>query len=144
LEGEGMGGWRTYGNNIYKMFRTADYATGIEKIEVAADGTVTAGQFIASKDAAAATKYFGTGNLVIQNENLGYYWDAAEPTKIQKFNPTTMENIGSMDFTEEVNERVTPDVTLAAIGQKFLAIKGGKLFANLTYATNPESQSGFF
>src|SRR5690606_9179311 len=29
-------------------------------------------------------------------------------------------------------------------GHKFLAIKGGKLFANLTYATNPESQIGFF
>src|SRR5690606_14976284 len=69
LEGQGMGGWRTYGNNIYKMFRTSDYAQGIEKIEVAADGTVTAGQFIASKDAAAATKYFGTGNFVIQDEN---------------------------------------------------------------------------
>ena len=24
LEGQGMGGWRTYGNSIYKMFRTAD------------------------------------------------------------------------------------------------------------------------
>src|SRR5690606_39027313 len=144
LEGLGMGGWRLYGNNIYKMFRTSDYATGIEKIEVAADGTVTAGKFIASKDASAAEKYFGTGNLVIQDEHLGYYWDAAEPTKIQKFDPTTMVNIGSMDFTEEVNERKTPDVTLAAIGQKFLAIKDGKLFANLTYATNPESQIGFF
>ena len=144
LEGQGMGGWRTYGNNIYKMFRTADYATGIEKIEVAADGTVTAGQFIASKDASAAKKYFGTGNLVIQDEHLGYYWDAAEPTKIQKFDPTTMKNIGSMDFTEEVDERVTPDVSFAAIGQKFLAIKDGKLFANLTYTANPGPQIGFF
>src|SRR5690606_7868740 len=71
LEGQGMGGWRTYGNNIYKMFRTSDYATGIEKIEVTRDGTVTAGKFIASTDAAAAKKYFGTGNFVIQNQNLG-------------------------------------------------------------------------
>src|SRR5690606_24174789 len=104
LEGQGMGGWRLYGNNIYKMFSTSDYATGIEKIEVAADGTVTTGNFIASKDPAAAKKYFGTGNLVIQDENLGYYWDAAEPYKIQKFDPTTMKNIGSMDFEERVKE----------------------------------------
>src|SRR3546814_740046 len=34
LEGQGMGGWRTYGNNIYKMFRTEDYVQGIEKINV--------------------------------------------------------------------------------------------------------------
>ncbi|HWK99578.1 MAG TPA: hypothetical protein VNQ55_06510, partial [Parapedobacter sp.] len=131
LEGQGMGGWRTYGNNIYKMFRTTDYATGIEKINVAADGTVTAGQFISSKDPAAAAKYFGTGNLVIQDENLGYYWDAAEPYKIQKFNPTTMANTGSMDFEEKVKEMEISEVSFAAIGQKFLAIKNGKLFANL-------------
>src|SRR3546814_20821482 len=90
-----MGGWRTYGNNIYKMFRTEDYVQGIEKINVAADGTVTSGAFISSKDPAAAAKYFGTGNFVIQDDNLGYYWDAAEPYKIQKFNPTTMVNTKS-------------------------------------------------
>src|SRR5690606_3966175 len=99
LEGQGMGGWRTYGNWIFKMFRTSDYKTGIEKINVAKDGTVTTGTFIASKDDAAATKYFGTGNLVIQNETSGFYWDAAEPLKIQKFNPATMTNTGSLDFT---------------------------------------------
>ncbi|MEC3880534.1 hypothetical protein [Parapedobacter sp. 10938] len=144
LEGQGMGGWRTYGNNIYKMFRTADYVQGIEKINVAADGTVTSGAFISSKDQAAAAKYFGTGNFVIQDDNLGYYWDAAEPYNIQKFNPTTMVNTGSMDFEEEVKEMELSEVSFAAIGQKFLAIKNGKLFANLTYAKNTESQIGFF
>ncbi len=144
LEGQGMGGWRTYGNNIYKMFRTADYATGIEKINVAKDGTVTAGQFISSKNPTQADKYFGTGNFVIQDDNLGYYWDAAEPYKIQKFNPTTMVNTGSMDFEEQVKELQQSEVGFAAIGQKFLAIKNGKLFANLTYAKTTEGQAGFF
>lgn len=57
-----------------------------------------------------------------------------------------MENTGSMDFEEKVKERVTPDVAFAAIGQKFLAIKGGKLFANITYAKDRQatSQIGFF
>lgn len=147
LEGQGMGGWRTYGNNIYKMFRTSDYATGIEKINVAADGTVTASQFISSKDQAAAAKYFGTGNFVIKDENLGYYWDAAEPTKIQKFNPTAMTaSLGSIDLTEVVNERGADDdgIKFRSAGQKFLAIKGNKLYANLTYAKNDASQIGFF
>jgi hypothetical protein len=146
LEGQGMGGWRTYGNMIFKMFRTSDYATGIEKIQVAADGTVTSGAFISSKNPTQAAKYFGTGNLVIQNEQLGYYWDAAEPTKVQKFNPTTMTNIGSIDLTEAVNERGEgfAEITFRAAGQKFLAIKNGKLFVNLTYAKSPVNQIGFF
>ncbi len=148
LEGQGMGGWRTHGDNIYKMFRSADYATGIEKVNVAADGTVTAGQFIASKNPAEAEKYFGTGNFVIKDDDLGYYWDAAEPTKIQKFNPSTMANTGSIDFTDVVNEQGEDEagINFRAIGQKFLAIKGDKLFANITYAKNTTTQGqiGFF
>lgn len=146
LEGQGMGGWRTHGDNIYKMFRTSDYATGIEKINIAANGTVTAGAFLASKDAAASAKYFGTGNFVIKDDNLGYYWDAAEPTKIQKFNPTTMGNTGSIDLIEAVNERGVDEagINFRAVGQKFLAIKGNKLYANITYAKNDVNQIGFF
>ncbi|GGG74710.1 hypothetical protein GCM10007415_02840 [Parapedobacter pyrenivorans] len=147
LEGQGMGGWRTYGNHIYKMFRTSDYATGIEKINVTADGTVTAGQFISSKDQAAAAKYFGTGNFVIKDENTGYYWDAAEPTKIQKFNPASMTaNLGSIDLTNAINERGADEdgIKFRSAGQKFLAIKGNKLYANLTYAKQDASQIGFF
>lgn len=146
LEGQGMGGWRVYNNMIFKMFRTSDYATGIEKINILADGTVQSGTFIASKDAAAAAKYFGTGNLVIENETSGYYWDAAEPTKIQKFNPTTMANTGSIDVSAAINERGVDinAITFRAVGQKLLAIKNGKLYASLTYATSPTSQIGFF
>lgn len=142
LEGQGMGGWRTYGNWIFKMFRTSDYTTGIEKINVAKDGTVTAGSFIASDDA----KYFGTGNLVIQNETSGFYWDAAEPLKIQKFNPSTMTKTGSLDFASVVNERASNDATVKfrAIGQKLLAIKEGKLYANITYSEQDGGQAGFF
>ncbi|MBD1432973.1 hypothetical protein H8B06_09065 [Sphingobacterium sp. DN00404] len=146
LEGEGMGGWRTHGNNIYKMFRTTDYATGIEKINIAADGTVSAGAFIASKNQTEANKYYGTGNFVIKDDNLGYYWDAAEPTKIQKFNPSTMQNTGSLDLTAAVNERGAGEagITFRSVGQKFLAIKGNKLYANITYAKSPVNQIGFF
>src|SRR5690606_32784206 len=119
-------------------------ATGIEKIEITKDGTVSSGQFIASKDAAAAAKYFGTGNLVIQSETSGFYWDAAEPTKIQKFNPGTMANTGSLDLSAAVQERGegVDAITFRSVGQKLLAIKGGKLFANITYATSPVNQIG--
>lgn len=146
LEGLGMGGWRVYENTIFKKFRTTDNTTGIEKLNIAADGTVTTAAFIASKDASAAAKYFGTGNFVIKDDNLGYYWDAAEPTKIQKFDPVSMKNIGSIDYTSVVNERGTDvnEIKFRSIGQKFLAVKNGKLFANITYAKNDVSQIGFF
>lgn len=144
LEGQGMGGWRTYGDMIFKMFSTQSNSQGIEKIRVSENGTVTVDQFISPKSPTEASKYNGNGNLVIENETSGYYWDASEPYRIQKFNPTTMENTGSMDFEEEVKELEIGDVSFAAIGQKFLAIKNGKLFANLTYAKNTENQIGFF
>jgi len=146
LQGMSMTGWRTYDNWIFKMFRSEDRTQGIEKIQVAADGKVTAGQFLTSKNPTEAAKYNGTGNFVIQNETSGFYWDAAEPLKIQKFNPTSMSNTGSLDLTAAVNERGADEagITFRAVGQKFLAIKGGKLFANITYAKNPSSQIGFF
>ena len=147
LEGQGMGGWRIYGNWIFKMFTTIGNLQGIERINVAKDGTVTAGAYISSKNPSAAATYNGTGNLVIQDDNLGFYWDAAEPLKIQKFNPTTMKNIGALDFSAAVNAVAGSDnaaITFKSIGQKFLAIKGGKLFANMTFAKNPTTQIGFF
>lgn len=147
LEGQGMGGWRKHGNSLYKMFRTTDYKTGIEKLHISPNGTVTAETFLASKDDAAAAKYNGTGNFVIENDNSGYYWDAAEPTKIQKFNPTTMKNTGSLDLSAAINERGVGEegIIFRSVGQKFLAIKNGKLYANLTYAKGPgPTQIGFF
>ncbi|MGJ1430332.1 hypothetical protein ACR79M_01670 [Sphingobacterium spiritivorum] len=146
LEGQGMGGWRVHNNMIFKMFSTAGYVSGIEKIEVSKDGKVTAGKFISSKIPTEAAKYFGTGNLVIQNDDAGYYWDAAEPLKVQKFNPTTMVNTGSVDLSAAVNARGKDEalIKFRAAGQKFLAIKGGKLYVNLTYAKNDASQVGFF
>jgi len=142
----GAAGWRTYGNWIFKMFRSADATQGIEKVEVAKDGTVTAGKFITSKNPTEAAKRYGTGNFVIHDESLGFYWDAAEPLKIQKFNPATMSNTGSLDFADVVNERGSNEAAILfrAIGQKFLAVKEGKLYANLGYGKTASTQAGFF
>lgn len=142
----GMAGWRTYDNWIFKMSRSSDATQGIEKVEISADGRVTSGAFLTSKNPTEAAKYFGTGNFVILNETSGFYWDAAEPLKIQKFNPSTMVNTGSLDFTDAVNEQGAGEagITFRAIGQKFLAIKNGKLFANITYAKSPVNQIGFW
>lgn len=142
----GMAGWRTHDNAIYKMFRSADASQGIEKIEVAADGTVTSGAFLSSKNPTEAAKYFGTGNFVIDNANSGFYWDAAEPLKLQKFDPSTMRNSGSIDLADAINERGVDvaDIKFRAVGQKLLAIKGGKLYASLTYGKLATTQAGFW
>ena len=57
-----------------------------------------------------------------------------------------MANTGSIDLTEAVNERGSDDAAIKfrSAGQKFLAIKNGKLFANLTYTANEANQIGFF
>ncbi|MBD1425168.1 hypothetical protein [Sphingobacterium arenae] len=141
LQGLGFGGWRPYGNWLFKMFSTDANALGIERLEVNADGKVTPGQFIAGDNTTN-----GTGNFVIVDETKGYYWDGASPLKIQVFNPTTLSRTGDIDLAEAVNERGAdePEILYRAIGQKFLSVKNGKLFANITYATSDGTQKGFW
>lgn len=141
LQGLGLGGWRPYGNWLFKMFSTDANALGIERLEVNANGEVTPGQFIAGDNTTN-----GTGNFVIVDETKGYYWDGASPLKIQTFNPTNLSRTGEIDLANAVNERGTGEagILYRAIGQKFLAVKGGKLFANITYATTNGTQKGFW
>src|SRR5690606_3347378 len=132
-QGMGFGGWRPYGNWLLKMFSTETNALGIERLKVDADGTVNSDKFIA----AAANNINGSGNFTIANETSGFYWDGAKPLAIQTFNPTTMSRTGELDFTTAVNERGVDEegIKFRSIGQKFLAVKGGKLYANITYAS---------
>jgi hypothetical protein len=141
LQGMGFGGWRPYGNWLFKMFSTDANASGIERLEVNANGDITPGQFIAGDNTTN-----GTGNFVIVDETKGYYWDGAAPLKIQIFNPTTMSRTGDIDLADVVNQRGADEAEILyrAIGQKFLAVKGGKLFANITYATTNGTQKGFW
>lgn len=141
LQGFGFGGWRPYGNWLFKMFSTETNALGIERLDVNANGDVTPGQFIAGDNTN------GTGNFVIVDETKGYYWDGASPMKIQTFNPTTLSRTGEIDLEDAVNERGVGEagIKYRSIGQKFLAVKGGKLFANITYATGAVvPQTGFW
>jgi len=141
LQGLGFGGWRPYGNWLLKMFSTETNALGIERLNVDATGKVTPGNFIAGDNTTN-----GTGNFVIVDETKGYYWDGASPLKIQTFDPTAMSRTGEIDLTSAVNERGVgeADIKYRAIGQKFLAAKNGKLFANITYATSDGTQKGFW
>lgn len=141
LQGQGMGGFRTFENSIYKIFSTEDYSKSIERLAVAADGKV-----MVDKMLLPGQSKFGSGNFVIADENTGFYWDSDEPLAIQKFDPISLSRTGSIDLTEAVNERGQEEegILFRSVGQKFLAVKGGKLFANITYANSSGGQQGFF
>lgn len=141
LQGMGFGGWRPYGDWLLKMFSTETNSLGIERLTVTENGQINPEKFIA-----ADNNTNGSGNFVIDTETSGYYWDGNSPLKIQTFNPTTMERTGEIDLESVVNERGTDeaDIKYRSIGQKFLAVKNGKLFANITYATTDGTQKGFW
>ena len=141
LQGFGFGGWRPYGNWLLKMFNTESNAYGIQQLTVNASGKITNGKFIAGDNTTN-----GTGNFVILDDNKGFYWDAAAPLKIQTFSPSTMSRTGDIDLSAIVNERGQNEsaIKYRSIGQKFLAIKQGKLYANVSYAKTDGTQKGFF
>lgn len=140
VQGMGMGGWRPYKNWLLKLFKTEDNAKGVERLRVE-NGRVVPDNFLSGDNTTN-----GTGNFVIVNETQGFYWDGASPLKIQTFNPTTLSRTGEIDLTAAVNERGTGEagILYRSVGQKFLAAKNGKLFANVTYAKTNASQKGFF
>lgn len=140
LQGTGMGGWRPYKNWLLKMFNSTANEMGIERLKVA-NGTVAVDQFLKTDNTTN-----GSGNFVVVNETSGFYWDGASPLKIQKFNPATLSRTGELDFTAAVNTRGVGEAAILyrSIGQKFLAVKGGKLYANITYAKTNGTQKGFF
>lgn len=141
LQGQGMGGFRTYENSIFKIFSTDDYSKSIERLAVASDGKVTVDKILLP-----GQSKFGSGNFVIADDQTGFYWDADEPLSIQKFDPVSLSRTGSIDLAEAVNERGQDEeeILFRSIGQKFLAVKNGKLFANITYANSSGGQQGFF
>lgn len=137
LQGMGMGGWRTYGSWAFKMFNTSGNEKGIERLSFGKDNSVTISGFIKTNNTIN-----GSGNFVIQDDHSGYYWDADEPLHIQTFNPISMERTGSIDVSD-----VSVDdagINFQAVGQHFLAIKGRKLFADITYGKNSGATSGMF
>lgn len=140
VQGMGMGGWRPYKNWLLKLFKTEDNAKGIERLQI------QNGKAVPEKFLAGDNTINGTGNFVIVNETQGFYWDGASPLKIQTFNPTTLSRTGEIDLTAAVNERGATEagILYRSIGQKFLAVKNGKLFANVTYAKTNTTQKGFF
>lgn len=142
LQGTGMGGWRPQQNLLLKMFSSNGNELGIERLSVGADNTLTIDQFLKAIDQTSN----GGGNFVIGGDGNGFYWDGESPLKIQKFNTNTLSRTGEIDLASIVNERGSDEagIQFKSVGQKFLAIKEGKLYANITYARTNGTQKGFW
>lgn len=139
LQGQGMGGWRPYKNWIFRMFNSSN-EKGIERLNITSDGAVSGGSFIKTNNTIN-----GSGNFVIQDETTGFYWDGDKPWEIQTFNPTTLANTGKINYDFETTLKKTDaGISFQGIGQHFLALKGGKLYADITYSKGTGATSGMF
>ena len=139
----GMGGYRQYGNRVYRMFDD--------------NNSRALGQFVfdekgfyTTKSIAVEPKIAGSGNFTLTNDyTTGYYFEGAQPTQIQIFDPVGMAKKGMLgDYTDQINalekKLNLQGVNFKAIGQHFLAINGNKLYADITFGKNQGAQGGMF
>ncbi|GAA4447817.1 hypothetical protein GCM10023091_43340 [Ravibacter arvi] len=139
FEGMGMAAWKPYKNWIFKSFSTRDYSKGVEKLVLGADGKIKVEGSIKVADSTP-----GSGNFVIAGDTVGFYWDAASPLKIKKFNPSGMTASGEIDLDGAVKESGgdSSGINFRAVGQNFLAVKEGKLFADITLVKAGGNEGG--
>lgn len=140
LQGSGNEGLRNYKGIIYKIFN-ASFERGIYKLNVTADGRVS----YAPSAIKTSNTISGSGNFVIESDTKGYYFDGDDPWAIQTFNPSTVQRTGKLDEDFESKlKKNDAGINFQAIGQHFLAIKQGKLYADITYGTNSGARGGVF
>lgn len=113
-------GGRTLGKTLYKV-NSASNAQGILKLNLNTEGKVVEDKFLPS----LSNKYIT--NYLVAGPTEGYYWDDVRGgLKLQKFNPTTMERTGEIDFSSlsegEPNE---------SAGQLIIAKRDDKLYVDL-------------
>lgn len=138
-QGQANEGWRTHNGNVYKMFN-ASFERGIHKLNISSQGAISYGTSILT-----GNTLNGSGNFVIENDTKGYYWDGNEPWVIQTFNPELVQKTGKIDVNfESLLSRNDSRITFQGIGQHFLAIKGGKLYADVVYSSGTAMARGMF
>ncbi|SEI92113.1 hypothetical protein SAMN04488018_1074 [Myroides marinus] len=139
----GMGGYRQYGNRVYRMFDD-------NNSRVLGQFVFDEKGFYTTKSIAVEPKIAGSGNFTLTNDyTTGYYFEGAQPTQIQIFDPVGMAKKGMLgDYTDQINalemKLNLQGVNFKAIGQHFLAINGNKLYADITFGKNQGAQGGMF
>jgi len=126
-----MGGYRQYGERVYRMFDDNN-ARNLGQFIFDDKG------FYTTKSIAVEPKIAGSGNFTLTKDNqTGYYFEGASPTAIQLFDPITMTKKGQLgDYSTQIQQLETDlrltGVNFRAIGQHFLAVNGDKLYADIT------------
>lgn len=124
LQSRNYGGFRTFKNWMFNRQRLSG-ETGIVRYGIGANGKLEETGFIKCGTSAQHLEV---------DETTGFYFDADRgKTKIQKFNPTTMQRTGEIDLSSVV-EKGTDISTNVYIGNQTLIAKEGKLFVNVTYS----------
>ncbi|WP_353196669.1 hypothetical protein, partial [Parapedobacter defluvii] len=139
LGASGNEGFRTYNGMVFKMFN-GSFERGIYRLLVDGTGRVS----YDTKSIKTSNSHSGSGNFVIENDTKGYYWDGDSPWEIHTFNPTALERTGSLGNYEAELKKSDAGINFQAIGQHFLAIKEGKLYADVTYSEGSEQRGGVF
>jgi len=117
-------GGRALGKTLYKVNNAAN-AQGILKMSLNAAGNVVEDKFLPSLSTAYITNY------LVVSATEGYYWDDVRGgLKVQKFNPTTMERTGEIDFSS-----LSEGLPNESAGQLILAKRDDKLYVDLLLGT---------
>lgn len=117
-------GGRTLGHDLYRV-NSPSGTQGILKMKLNDAGVVVEDKFLPS----LSNKYIS--NYLIVSGTEGYYWDDVRGSlKVQKFNPTTMERTGEIDFSS-LSEGL-PD---ESAGQLIIAKRDDKLYVDLLLGT---------
>lgn len=118
------GGFRHFKNWIFGRANLAG-EVGVFRYSVGPNGNLVESGFI---------KCGTSAQHVVVDETTGFYFDGDRgKTKVQKFNPTTMQRTGEIDLSSVV-ESGNGISTNVFTGVQTLAAKEGKLYVSITYS----------
>lgn len=125
LQARNYGGFRTYKNWMFNR-QTLSGETGVVQYSLTANGRFAQSGFI---------KCGTSAQHLVVNEKTGFYFDADRgKTKIQKFNPSTMERTGEIDLSSAVDKGAGISTNVYT-GDQTIISKEGKLYVNVNYAS---------
>ncbi|MBK0370505.1 hypothetical protein [Flavobacterium agrisoli] len=118
-------GGRNLGDMLYKVNDVTNTKQGINRMGIDATGKIVDLGFLPSQSNAYET------NFLVASATEGFYWDKVRGgLKLQKFNPTTMERTGEIDFSS-----LSEGQPLESIGQLIIAKRDDKLYLDLLCGT---------
>lgn len=125
IQARNYGGFRHYKNWLFSRANLAG-ETGILRYSISPAGKLEESGFI---------KCGTSAQHVVVNETTGFYFDGDRgKTKVQKFNPSTMQRTGEIDLSSAI-EKGNGISTNVFTGYQTLAAKEGKLYVSITYSS---------